>query len=119
MRGQGLVIRSEAEAHTTMLALSGRLDVAATPDARRDLHTLIDSGDTPIRLDLGACTVLDATGLGLLVELQRRALRRGRPLTTVAADARTRRLLRRVRLGRLLHALESDHLGLVSEPATA
>ena len=119
MRGQGLVIRSEAEAHTTMLALSGRLDVAATPDARRDLHTLIDSGDTPIRLDLGACTVLDATGLGLLVELQRRAHRRGRPLTIVAADARTRRLLRRVRLGRLLHALESDHLGLVSEPATA
>lgn len=47
MRGQGLVIRSEAEAHTTMLALSGHLDVAATPDARRDLHILIDSGDTP------------------------------------------------------------------------
>ncbi len=44
----------------------------------------------------------DTTGFGLIVECQRRARRAGRPMVVVAADDRTRRLLRRARLGSLL-----------------
>jgi anti-anti-sigma regulatory factor len=44
----------------------------------------------------------DATGFGLIVECQRRARRAGRPMRIVAADERTRRLLRRARLHSLL-----------------
>ena len=57
-------------------------------------------------------------GLGCPV-LQTRADGRPHFGTFAFADGRTRRLLRRVRLGRLVHALVSVHLGLVSEAATA
>ena len=60
------------------------------------------SGSTPLLLDLGEAHVGDATGFGLIVECQRRARRAGRPMRIVAADDRTRRLLRRARLGSLL-----------------
>ena len=53
----------------------------------------------------------DTTGFGLIVECLRRSRRAGRPLCIVAADDRTRRLLRRARLGALL--------GATGEPAVS
>ena len=58
-----------------------------------------------VLLDLGEAHVGDATGFGLIVECQRRARRAGRPMRIVAADERTRRLLRRARLHSLLLAV--------------
>jgi anti-anti-sigma regulatory factor len=59
-------------------------------------------------LDLAEVHVGDATGFGLLVECLRRSRRAGRPLHIVAADDRTRRLLRRARLGSLLEVSGTD-----------
>jgi anti-anti-sigma factor len=87
------------------VALRGRLDVRTVADLRLTLHRLIQGGTSPVLLDLGEAHVGDATGFGLIVECLRRARHAGRPLRIVAADDRTRRLLRRARLGSLLGAL--------------
>ena len=84
------------------VALRGRLDVRTVADLRLTLHRLIATGSTPVLLDLGEAHVGDATGFGFIVECQRRARRAGRPIRIVAADERTRRLLRRARLHALL-----------------
>ena len=80
------------------MALRGRLDVRTVADLRLSLHRVIADGTTPLLLDLGEAHVGDTTGFGLIVECQRRARRAGRPMVVVAADDRTRRLLRRARL---------------------
>ncbi len=84
--------------------VAGTLDVRCAPDARLLMHQLIDSAAGPILLDLADCQVRDSTAFGLLVELLRRAGRAQRPLLIIAADERTRRLLRRARLAGLLSA---------------
>lgn len=101
------------------IALSGRLDVRTVPDARLELHALVDGDDRPIRLDLAECTLGDSTALGLIVEVLRRSHRAGRAVRIVAADARTRRLLRRTRVCRLLGTLEPEALPELAPVATA
>ena len=98
------------------VALRGRLDVRTVADLRLTLHRLIANGSTPVLLDLGEAHVGDATGFGLIVECQRRARRAGRPLRIVAADERTRRLLRRARMQALLGAVP---VAAADEPALA
>jgi anti-anti-sigma factor len=93
------------------VALRGRLDVRTVADLRLALHRVIADGSTPLLLDLGEAHVGDTTGFGLIVECLRRSRRAGRPLRIVAADDRTRRLLRRARLGALL--------GATGEPAVS
>lgn len=99
------------------VALRGRVDVRTAADLRLALHQLIASGAGPLLLDLAEVHVGDATGLGLLVECQRRARRAGRQVHVVAADARTQRLLRRARLGSLLGPSLDCTVG--AEPALA
>ena len=98
------------------VTLRGRLDVRTVADLRLTVHRLIADGATPVLLDLAEAQVGDATGFGFLVECQRRARRAGRPLRIVAADERTRRLLRRARLHSLLGALPTT---ATDEPALA
>jgi anti-anti-sigma factor len=103
--GPGDAVVTIAEHHDERgchVVLRGRLDVHTTADLRLSLHRVIAEGSTPLLLDLGEAHVGDATGFGLIVESQRRARRAGRPIVVVAADERTRRLLRRARLGSLL-----------------
>ena len=68
-------------------------------------------------LDLGEVHVGDATGFGLIVECLRRARLAGRPLRIVAADDRTRRLLRRARLSACSAAAPAA--AAAAEPALA
>ena len=84
------------------VALAGPLDVRTAADLRLALHRTIADGTTAVHLDLGSAHIGDATGFGVIVEVLRRARRAGRPLLIVAADERSRRLLRRARMGALL-----------------
>jgi anti-anti-sigma factor len=98
------------------VVLRGQLDVRTVADLRMTLHRLIANGSTPVLLDLAEARVGDATGFGFIVECQRRARRAGRPIRIVAADDRTRRLLRRARLHSLLSITPAAEAG---EPALA
>lgn len=82
--------------------IEGRLDVHTVPDIRDAVHAVILRGPGELRLHVGDAEIGDATGLGVIVHLHRRASRAQRRLLLVDASARTTRLLRGCRLERLL-----------------
>ena len=90
-----------------VLALAGRLDVAAAADARLALARAVDDGDGDLVLDLTSLEAVDATGLGVLVGAHRRAFRQGRTLVLHDAPAPVARVLRLTRLDRVLRQTRS------------
>jgi anti-anti-sigma factor len=105
-RGAPIVTLTEhAHEHGVLLTLAGRLDARTVADLRLTLHQVVAEGNAPLLLDLEGIEIGDASGLGLVVELRRRARRAGRAVHVVAADDRTRRLLLRARLHGLFAAV--------------
>jgi anti-anti-sigma factor len=90
-----------------LLALAGRLDVAAAADVRLALAEAVDSGVGDLVLDLAAVEAVDPTGLGVLVGAHRRAVRLGRTLVLRDTPPGLSRLLRRTRLDRVLRQTRS------------
>lgn len=82
--------------------IEGRLDVHTVPDIRDALHDVISRGPGELRLDLRAAEIGDATGLGVIVHIHRRASREQRRLLVLGASERTIRLVRGCRLERIL-----------------
>ena len=82
--------------------IEGRLDVHTVPDIRDAVHAVIATGAGDLRLHLGDAEIGDATGLGVILHLHRRATRAQRRLLLVDPSDRTRRLLRGCRLDRIL-----------------
>jgi anti-sigma B factor antagonist len=60
-----------------VLRVSGEVDVATSPELRRELHQLVDQGG-PIVVDLRDVTFIDSSGLGVLVGTLRRLRERDR-----------------------------------------
>lgn len=50
-----------------VLAVAGEIDVATSPELRRELHQLADRDASQIVLDLSEVTFIDSSGLGVLV----------------------------------------------------
>lgn len=82
--------------------IEGRLDVHTVPDIRDAIHAVIATGDGELRLHLRDAEIGDATGLGIILHLHRRATRAQRRLLLVDPSERTTRLLRGCRLDRIL-----------------
>ena len=82
--------------------IEGRLDVHTVPDIRDAIHAVIILGPGELRLHVGSAEIGDATGLGVIVHLHRRATRAGRQLVLIDASDRTTRLLRACRLERII-----------------
>lgn len=91
--------------------IDGRLDVHTVPDIRDAIHAVIDDGRGDLRLHLRDAEIGDATGLGVLVHLHRRATRADRRLLLVDPSERTSRLLRGCRLDRILTRHRADPIG--------
>jgi anti-anti-sigma factor len=85
-----------------LVTLSGRLDVHSVSDVRAELQDAVDRGTGALVVDLAAVEVLDATGLGVLMGVHRRALRADRQLVLRSVPERLLRLLRATRLDRVL-----------------
>jgi anti-anti-sigma factor len=85
------------------VALIGRLDVHTVADVRQALHSAIASGAGDLVLDVSETEVGDATGLGVLVGMHRRADRAGRRLVLHGVPPRLGRLLLATRLHRVLN----------------
>jgi anti-anti-sigma factor len=84
------------------LALCGRLGASTVADARAALCDAVDHGVDDLLLDLHEVELVDATGLGLLVGVHRRADRLGRRLVLQRVPERIERLLQATRLNRVL-----------------
>jgi anti-anti-sigma factor len=82
--------------------IEGRLDVHTVPDIRDAIHAVIATGSGDLRLHLRNAEIGDATGLGIILHLHRRATRAQRRLLLIDPSDRTTRLLRGCRLDRIL-----------------
>lgn len=91
------------------VVLTGRLDVATVSAVRDRLDAALGSGLGDLVVNLAGVEVMDATGLGMLVGLHRRAAKAGRRLVLRDVPPRLLRLLTATRL----------HKVLVVEPAAA
>lgn len=99
----GVGWRADVEEPGSRVVLAGRLDVRADADLRQLLAEQVQAGDGDLVVDLSAVTAVDATGLGLLVGVHRRALRAGRVLVLCGVPPPVARLLLVTRLHRVLH----------------
>jgi len=84
------------------LHLSGTLDVHSAADVRSHVHRAIDQGEGDFVLDVSEMDGLDATGLGLLVAIHRRAGRRERRFILRGVTPAVHRILVITRLHRIL-----------------
>jgi anti-anti-sigma factor len=84
------------------IALSGRLGAATVADVRAALCEAVDTGVEDLLVDLHEVELVDATGLGVLVGVHRRADRLGRRLVLQRVPERIERLLLATRLHRVL-----------------
>jgi anti-sigma B factor antagonist len=91
------VVRPGAE-----VTLAGRLDVSSVSDVRLALHEALEAGDGELVVDLAGVELVDATGLGVLVGVHRRAQRTGRVVVLRDPADRIRRVLFVTRLDRVL-----------------
>jgi anti-anti-sigma factor len=86
----------------TVLTVGGRLDIRSAADARRALHTAVDTGDGDLVLDLSELDSWDTTGLGVIMGVHRRAGRCDRRLVLRGVPPQMQRLLIATRLHRIL-----------------
>ncbi|POX56619.1 anti-anti-sigma factor [Streptomyces sp. Ru71] len=84
------------------LVVGGRLDVRSAADARTALHSAVDDGVGDLVLDLSELEFWDATGLGVIMGVHRRAGRCGRRLVLRGVPPQMQRLLVATRLHRIL-----------------
>lgn len=92
----------EALADGTLVRIAGALVVRTVADVRLVLHEAVDRGSGALVVDLAGVSVVDATGLGVLVGAHRRALRAERRLVLRHVPDRILRLLQLTRLHRVL-----------------
>ncbi|WP_436773153.1 STAS domain-containing protein [Yinghuangia sp. YIM S09857] len=82
--------------------LRGTLDVHTAADVRQRLHAAVDGAGGDFVLDVSGVGSLDATGLGLLVAIHRRAGRRERRFVLRGVTPPVHRVLVITRLHRIL-----------------
>ena len=92
---------------TPVLQVSGEIDLATLPYFRDQLLRVVSlHGGVTLFVDLDGVTVLDDTGLGMLLGTAGRAREQGGDLIVVSNN---RQLLERFELTRLNRALELRH----------
>ena len=71
---------------TTVLALTGEIDLYTCPELKQELLRVIEEGATLVVIDLAGTTFIDSTGLGVLIRgVERLRMKDGR-LAVVCAD---------------------------------
>jgi anti-sigma B factor antagonist len=65
---------SAGAARTTVVSLSGTLDIATTDAFEKGVTAALEKG-YPVAIDMSGLTLCDSIGLGAIVRLHRRALR--------------------------------------------
>jgi anti-sigma B factor antagonist len=79
-----------------------RIDAATVGALRGRLADALATGEGPLVLDLSAVQTVDATGLAMLLGIERRAADAGRQLLLRGVPTRVARLLRATGLSRVL-----------------
>jgi anti-sigma B factor antagonist len=104
-------VEAHEEGGGTVIALSGELDLAASPALEEALERVFTSGSGPIVIDLRRLDFMDSTGLSIIVRAHNRAVEGDRPLFVTRGPAQVQRLLALTGV--------ADRLSLVEVPEDA
>jgi anti-sigma B factor antagonist len=78
----------------TVVAVSGELDIYASPRLRGTLVDLVQAGARQLVVDTSDVTFIDSTGLGVLIGILKRVRAAGGQLRVVACGEAVLRMLR-------------------------
>jgi anti-anti-sigma factor len=95
-------MRAQANDAGDLVVITGALESGSAADARGVLHAAVDRGEGDLVIDLRDVKHIDATGLGMLVGVHRRAQRNERRVVLRAVPPRIHRLLLVTRLHRVI-----------------
>jgi anti-sigma B factor antagonist len=93
--------RSERDG-ITVLTLVGSLDAATSSGLKKEVVTLTDSGKTRVAVELSKLTLIDSTGVGVLISLFKRARAAGGAVHFAGLVGQPKEIFRLLRLDRSL-----------------
>jgi anti-sigma B factor antagonist len=85
----------------------GRLTFGMAPELRRQLRSLIDSGNTRVVVDLSRVESTDSSGLAVLIDALKAARRHGGDLRIAVANERVRASLELTNLSQVLKCYDT------------
>jgi anti-anti-sigma factor len=89
----GIAVRTEQAGRSTIMSLSGELDLVSAPRLRNAIASLRGESIDVVVVDLADLTYIDSVGIGLLVASRRRLDAEGRTFTVRNPAPQVRRLL--------------------------
>lgn len=96
-------MRVRGNPRAQVVRIGARLDAGTSAGVRERLHKALESGEGDLILDMSKLEMIDATGLGVLVGVHRRASSVQRRLVLRGVPPRIMRILAVTRLNRVLH----------------
>ena len=108
---EGFQLEVRRRPRTTVIALSGELDLIGAPKVEQAVADVAASESRGIVIDLGQLEFMDVSGLQAVLVSQRRARAAGGRCAVVNANEQVSRLFR---LTDTDHCLESRHVKLVT-----
>ena len=93
--------RSEREG-VTVLTLAGNLDASTSAGLKKAVVALTDEGKTRVAVDLTKLTLIDSTGVGVLISLFKRARAAGGAVHFAGLTGQPKEIFRLLRLDRSL-----------------
>ncbi|MGI8760226.1 MAG: STAS domain-containing protein [Jatrophihabitantaceae bacterium] len=91
-------VSTRTEDDTTIVAVTGDIDLYTSPRLQEQLAALIDSGASELVVDLSNVPFLDSTALGALVGARKDAMERGGSITLAGAQNNVVKVLRVTKL---------------------
>lgn len=85
----------------------GRLNMVAAPALRKELHALVDKGNSRIVVDLSGTEFIDSSGLGALISGLKAARQAGGDLRIAAPTRQVSTVLELTNLNRVLRSHET------------
>ena len=86
-------VEVRSEGRTTVIGVSGELDLASSPALEEELDRVAASDSEMLIIDLRELDFMDSTGLSVLVRAHQRAEEQGRQLAMVKGPQQVQRLL--------------------------
>ncbi|MEZ0339570.1 STAS domain-containing protein [Mycobacterium sp. pV006] len=85
-----------------VVCADGRLNMVAAPELRKQLHTLVDGGQSRLVVDLSKTELIDSSGLGALISGLKVARQAGGDLRIAAPTRQVTTVLELTNLNRVL-----------------
>ena len=93
--------RNDVNENESVLAIDGTLDAVTAPDLRTVIDGLVSEQRKQVTLELSALTLIDSSGVGVIVSLFKRMRAQGGDVRIVGLRDQPRAIFRLLRLDRV------------------